>query len=83
MWVKSGRLGGEGYGSYSFLTLTLDGVNGQLHAPATLYPRVKEPRYPLDRKLDGPQNWYEHRGYRKNPFVSAVDRTPIAWWSSP
>jgi hypothetical protein len=29
-------------------------VGGQLHAPATLLPR-KEVRYPLYRRLDGPQ----------------------------
>jgi hypothetical protein len=27
---------------YSFLTLTLDGVSGQCHAPAALYPRGKD-----------------------------------------
>jgi hypothetical protein len=31
------------------------GVSGQLHAPAALYPRGKDPRYPLDRRLFGPQ----------------------------
>jgi hypothetical protein len=29
-------------------------VNGQLHAPASI-PQRKEPRYPLDRRLGGPQ----------------------------
>jgi hypothetical protein len=29
-------------------------VRGQLHAPAVL-PAAKEPRYPLDRRLGGPQ----------------------------
>jgi hypothetical protein len=50
------------YSSYSFLTSTLDGVNGQRHAPAALYPRGKNPRYPLDRRLGGPQSWSGHRG---------------------
>jgi hypothetical protein len=27
------------------------GVSGQRHAPAALYPRGKNPRYPFDRKL--------------------------------
>jgi hypothetical protein len=31
------------------------GVSGQRHAPAALYPRGKDPRYPLDRRLGGPQ----------------------------
>jgi hypothetical protein len=30
-------------------------VSGQLHAPAAL-PRGKSPRYPLDRRLGGPQS---------------------------
>jgi hypothetical protein len=30
-------------------------VSGQLHAPAALPPR-KEPGYPLDRRLGGPQS---------------------------
>jgi hypothetical protein len=29
------------------------GVSGQRHAPAALYPRGKNPRYPLDRRLGG------------------------------
>jgi hypothetical protein len=33
-----------------------------------LYPRGKDPRYPLDRKLGEPQSRSGHRGYRKNPF---------------
>jgi hypothetical protein len=32
------------------------GVSGQHHAPAALYPRGKDPRYPLDRMLGGPQS---------------------------
>jgi hypothetical protein len=58
-------------------------VSGQLHAPAVLYPRGKDPRYPLDRRLDGPQSWYGYRGYRKNAFASAGDQTPIARSFSP
>jgi hypothetical protein len=29
------------------------GVSGQRHAPAALYSRGKDPRYPLDRRLGG------------------------------
>jgi len=29
--------------------------SGQLHAPATL-PQAKIPRYPLERRLDGPKS---------------------------
>jgi hypothetical protein len=55
------------YSSYSFFTPALDRVSGQRHAPAELYPRGKDPRYPLDRRLGGPQSLSEHRGYRKKP----------------
>jgi hypothetical protein len=34
----------------------------QLHAPAALYPRGKDPRYPLDRRLGGPQSRSGHGG---------------------
>jgi hypothetical protein len=56
------------YSSYSFLTSTLAGVNGQRHDLAALYPLAKDPRYPLDRRLDGPQSRSGHRIQRKNPF---------------
>jgi hypothetical protein len=32
------------------------GVSGQRHSPTALYPRGKDPRYPLYRRLDGPQD---------------------------
>jgi hypothetical protein len=35
--------GGERYSSYSFTTSALDGVSGQHHAPAALYPGRKDP----------------------------------------
>jgi hypothetical protein len=35
------------YTSYSFTTSALDGVSGQRHAPAALYPPRKDPQYPL------------------------------------
>jgi hypothetical protein len=44
----------------SFFTWALDGVSG--HAPAALYPRGKDARYPLDRRLDESQTWSGHRG---------------------
>jgi hypothetical protein len=58
-----GGAGGERmYSSYSFTTSVLDGVSGQRHAPAALYPRGNEPRYPLYRRLGGPQSRSGHRG---------------------
>jgi hypothetical protein len=53
------RTGHEGlqvkyrYSSTLSLTSALDGVGGQRHAPAALPPR--KTRYPLYRRLDGPQ----------------------------
>jgi hypothetical protein len=40
-------------------------VSGHLHAPATL-PQGKNPWYPSDRKLDGPQSRSGCRGEEKN-----------------
>jgi len=38
------------------------GVSGQRHALVALYARGKDPWYPLDRRLDGPQSWSGHKG---------------------
>jgi hypothetical protein len=35
--------------------------------PWTLYPQEKNPWYPLDRRLVGPQRWSGHNGEEKNP----------------
>jgi hypothetical protein len=53
-------------------------VSGQLHVPAAL-PQGKSPRYPLDKRPDGPYNLFGRRGEEKifapyraskpNPFV--------------
>jgi hypothetical protein len=40
-------------------------VSSQLRALAALSPR-KEPRYPLDRRLGGPQSRCGHCGEKKN-----------------
>jgi hypothetical protein len=45
------------------------GVNGQRYASTALYLRGKNHRYPLYRRLGGPQSRCGHRGYRKNPFA--------------
>jgi hypothetical protein len=44
------------------------GVSGQRHALTALYPWGKDTRYPLYRRLGGPQSRSGHRGYRKNPL---------------
>jgi hypothetical protein len=38
------------------------GMSGQRHVPAALYPQGKDPRYPLYRRLVGPQSRSGHRG---------------------
>jgi hypothetical protein len=53
------------------------GVSGQRHAPAALYPRGKNPRYPLDRRLGGPQSRSGRRGQKKNLPLSGIEpRSP-------
>jgi hypothetical protein len=42
----AGAKGERKYSSYSFLTLILDGVSGQRHALAALYPQGKDPWCP-------------------------------------
>jgi hypothetical protein len=59
------------------------GVSGRRDALTALYPRRMDPRYPLYRRLGGPQSRSGHRGYRKHPFSSAGNRTSIARSSSP
>jgi hypothetical protein len=43
-------------------------VSGQHHTPTALYPRGKEPRYPLYRRLGGPQSRSGRTDQRKNPL---------------
>jgi hypothetical protein len=76
-------LGGRMSSCYSFLTSVLDGVSGQRHAPAALYPRRKEAQYPLDRRLGWPQSRSDHSDYMKTHFLSAGNRTSIARSYSP
>jgi hypothetical protein len=58
------------------------GVSGWRYTLVTLYPQGKDPQYPLDRRLGGPQSRSRHRGKRTNPHASAGDRTSIAQSSS-
>jgi hypothetical protein len=57
------------------------GVSGQRQEPAALYARGKNRRYPLDRKLGGPQIWPGHRDYRKKPSSLPVvkPRSSTLW----
>jgi hypothetical protein len=85
-----GVKGGRRCSSYSLLTSKLDGVSGQRHAPAALYLRGKDIRYPLNRSLGGSQIWSGHRGKRKilcicqgsNPGRPVCSQT-LHWLSYP
>jgi hypothetical protein len=50
------------YNSYSFLTSALDGGEWPASRPDHTLPRRKELRYPLYRRLGGPQSRSGHRG---------------------
>jgi hypothetical protein len=52
------------------------GVSGQHHAPAALYPRGKDPPYPLYRRLGGLQPVWTQRLEEKSS-VSVGDRIPV------
>jgi hypothetical protein len=56
-------------------------VRGQLHVPAAL-PRGKSPRYPLDRRLGGPQSQSRRRGKEKILDFTGT-RTPTPQSSNP
>jgi hypothetical protein len=51
-------------------------VSGQLHAPA-LYPKGKSPRYPLGRRLGGPQSRSGCDGEEKNSQPMSRLEPPI------
>jgi hypothetical protein len=66
------------------------GVSGQHHAQAALYPRVKDPRYPLYRRLGGPRVGLDTEAREKilfpcrgsnpdRPVVQPVVRHYTAW----
>jgi hypothetical protein len=56
--------------------------------PLPLYPRRKSPRYPLDRRLGGPQNQCENCGEENKfspaeiPKASGPARSPSLYWLS-
>jgi hypothetical protein len=56
-------------------------MNGRIHAPAAL-PPGKIPRYPLSRRLGGPQNRSGQRGEEKD-LASIGTRNPTPRSSSP
>jgi hypothetical protein len=51
-------------------------VSGQLNAPAALPPGKVPPRYPLDRRLGGPQSRSGRRGEEKILDPTGTPQTP-------
>jgi hypothetical protein len=77
-----GAWGERRYNSYSFLTSALDGGEWSASRPGRSLPPEKDLRYPLYRKLGGPQSRPGQRLEEKS-FAPAGDRTSIALSSSP
>jgi hypothetical protein len=69
-WVK------RKYSSYSFLTSALDGGEWSASRPGRALPRGKDPRYPLYRRLGGPQSRSEHVGEEK---IRTMVVQPVIW----
>jgi hypothetical protein len=57
-----GAWGGEEVQLYSFLTSALDGGEWSASRPCRALPWGKDPRYPLNRRLGGPQSRSGRRG---------------------
>jgi hypothetical protein len=55
------HLGDRRYSSYSFLTSALEGGEWSVSHPAAIY-HGESPRYPLYRRLGGPQSRSGRRG---------------------
>jgi hypothetical protein len=47
-------------------------VSGQFHAPDVL-PRGNRARFPLDRRLGGPQSWSRRCGEEKNLAMPGIE----------
>jgi hypothetical protein len=58
----TGVKGESEYSFYSFLTSVLDAGEWSASRPGLVYPRGKNARCPLYRRLGGPQSWSGHRG---------------------
>jgi hypothetical protein len=53
-------------------------VSGQLHTPAALPPGKEPRRYPLDRRLGGPQSRSGLRGEKNNLVLPVIEPGPPA-----
>jgi hypothetical protein len=72
-----GAWGERSYSSYSFLTSAIDGVNGQRHALAALYPREKDPPVPIVQEagMASQPVWTEARGKILSPLQGIEPRS--------
>jgi hypothetical protein len=71
----AGNKGERRYSFYSFTTSALDGVSSRRHAPASLYPRGKDPGTHCTGGWVGPRAGLDTEA--RGNFASAVDRTPV------
>jgi hypothetical protein len=65
------------YNSYSFTTSALDGVSGQRHAPAALYPRGKGPPVPIVQEAWWAPEPVSTQRIEEKSFAPAGDRTAV------
>jgi hypothetical protein len=73
------RLGERRHSSYSFSTSALDaGWVVSITPRPRFYPRGKDPRYPLDRRLGGPQSRSEHKLWRVAANILSHVRSGIS-----
>jgi hypothetical protein len=72
------RLGERRYSSYSLTTSELNGVSDQRHAPASLYPREKDPNTHCTSGWVGPIAGLdtEARGKLLSPLLGNEPRSP-------
>jgi hypothetical protein len=61
-----GTYGGVKIYLHVFLTSALDGGEWSASRPGRFTPGGKSLRYPLERRLDGPQSWSERYGDERN-----------------
>jgi hypothetical protein len=60
------RIGEWRYSSTHSSTSALDGGEWSASSPGRFTPKERAPRYPLDRRLGGPQSRYGRGGEEKN-----------------
>jgi hypothetical protein len=62
-------------GEWRYSSTILD--RGTSFTPRSLYPHGKNPRYPLDRRLGGPQSRFGRCEVRKNLLPPAANQIPV------